>query len=67
LPASTSVISFTGGTASLPSIRPTATQMSRPDGVGELDRAHRHAERERRFVDGFGRMPSSTQRIAVIR
>ena len=26
-------------------------------GVGELDRAHRHAERERRLVDGLGREP----------
>ena len=25
-----------------------------PDGVGEFDRSHRHAERERRLVDGFG-------------
>jgi hypothetical protein len=37
------------------------------DGVGELDRTHRHSECERRFVDVSGAMPSSTQRIASIR
>ncbi len=46
---------FFGGSRSGHSILPTATQMSRPDGVGELDRSHRHSERKRRLVDGLRR------------
>ena len=44
-----------GAAPSAAACLPTARQMSRPTRVGELDRSHRHAEGERRLVDGLRR------------